>query len=84
MFTSDSLKIYRKFFILAVMIAGLFIAISVDNKAKALPCCSTCFTDRNECIIACYHPIQQKWDECVEQNCDPVFAECTLNCDWGC
>jgi hypothetical protein len=84
MFTSDSLRIYRKFFILAVMIAGLFIANSVTNPAEASVCCSTCNPSYYQCIVDCYNPNPGKWEQCVHEECDPALGYCQTTCNQHC
>jgi hypothetical protein len=81
MFTSDSLRIYRKLFILAVMIAGLFIANSVTKPAEAAVCCSTCNPSFYACVYACYNPNPGKWEQCVHEECDGPYGYCQTTCD---
>jgi hypothetical protein len=83
MFKTTNLKLYRKFLILAVMIGGLFMVASI-NRVSAIPCCSDCEDARDSCVAACYNPNPGKWNQCVQEECNPPYFACLSHCDISC
>ncbi|HEY0426753.1 MAG TPA: hypothetical protein VGC76_03000 [Pyrinomonadaceae bacterium] len=85
MLSVTSLKIVKKLSILCVLTFGLFAAVSVNqNTAAASFCCSSCEPDYKACKSDCrlhYPQNPSKYEQCVEENCDPVYGYCQNNCD---
>lgn len=80
-----NLKIYRKLLVLFVLSVGLFFAASAKlNDANASICCSTCKPTYDACVANCaYHYPQNppRFQQCVQEECDPEAAYCAINCD---
>ncbi len=70
-----SVKIYRKFLILAVLSGSLFVFSSVNRAGAADPCCGprldACDNAYSTCVINCH----------VYIGIPPKYAECTSACE---
>jgi hypothetical protein len=75
-----NLKLCRKFLILTAMIVGLCV-FSFTTSANNIICCSVCEENYNACVEACYNPIPEKWEGCIEHDCDiPFYLNCFNHC----
>lgn len=89
MFKFENFKLVRKFLVLAVLSAGLFVTSST-NQAGAYGggCCSTqCDEPWYECIALCQSQFPQspQWQQqCIQNNCWPPYYFCMQHCDPGC
>jgi hypothetical protein len=84
------LKLYRKFFVLAILLGGLAMAFS-GNQAKASGdfCCSVCDEPWMQCIAECDYMFPDspvKRQACIQQYCWPSYYWCMQQgaCDPGC
>jgi hypothetical protein len=68
MFTLPRLKLYRKFLIIGVLSAAVFV-VSSTSRVAANPCCVACLATYNSCTEYCYG-----------LSSDPATEECLIGC----
>ncbi len=82
-----SLKLYRKFLILAVLLGGLFITASTHNAgASTVACCSFCDNNYETCVTGCENGNGPSFDKCM-LNCTNTYSHCFSgppHCNDGC
>jgi len=88
MFKFANLKLFRKFLILGVLSAGLFMTSSLNPaNASTTFCCSECDAAQIECVAECnaaYGGSPVKVHACVHSQCNPLFYFCMQQCDPNC
>jgi hypothetical protein len=80
----SNLKLYRKFLILAVMLASLFILPST-NRVGATPCCDYCQILYESCIRNCENGPPESYESCAFYGCEVDYFQCGGFCldDFG-
>ena len=84
-----NLKLYRKFLILAVLLAGLFISSSSANRAGATLCCDYCQILYVSCMNTCANGLPENYESCIVYICEENYIYCGGFCQddigaWGC
>ncbi len=64
-----NLKLYRKFLVIGVMLAGLYL-VSSTRQVAASACCDACLATYDSCIDNCY----------MLYDVDPLLGQCLLTC----
>jgi hypothetical protein len=83
MFKTNNLKLYRKFFIVAVLLGGLSL-VSFSNAA-ALPCCSSCEDTLTACLTTCNNGQIKVWMiPACEAACYHNYDNCNNHCNPAC
>ena len=85
----SNFKLVRKFLILAVLAAGLFLTSSMNQTSAAAGggCCFDCDPPHMECIAECHSQFPQspQWQQqCIQTQCWPSFYFCMQHCDPNC
>lgn len=80
MFCNDSMRLVRRLAVLAVLIAGLAFAAADfgGGKAVAAICCDQCFTNYDNCYLAC------DGNEACEDACYSTLIICHNHCNPDC
>lgn len=82
MFKFLNLKLYRKFFILAVMLSAVFV-LSSTRHVSANGCCDLCWFNYNSCNNYCYGlPSDPATEDCL-YNCAVNYDNCSFACGHG-
>lgn len=75
------LKLYRKFLILAVMLAGIFVVSSARHAAAGTTCCDDCFSAWSSCMDFCHSDQIKDWMvPACETSCYSDYANCAHSC----
>lgn len=70
MFNFPTMKLYRKFLILAVLIGGTMV-VSSGGSVGAMSCCDVCLAAYEDCIEICNGPMTPP----------PRYLSCALACE---
>jgi hypothetical protein len=77
MFRSESLKLYRKFLIMCVLLSALFVVLSANKSSvsAAAICCSVCDKHLDSCVSDCYGGDPRDFNKCMS-DCGHDWDHC--------
>jgi hypothetical protein len=81
MFKFPRLKFYRKFLIIGVLSAAVFVVSSGNRVAAA--CCDVCLANANSCISNCYAQEQDPGQDQCLLACGTYYDNCSRACGHG-
>jgi hypothetical protein len=86
MFKTINVKLYRRFFILAILLGGLsMVSFSNASNAAMLPCCNSCEDTQTACLTVCNNGQIKDWMiPACEDECNTHYDNCSHHCNMSC